>query len=85
MPRRLALPICFSWAGRGLRSSLTTPWKSFTWRRALEYINAWRSSTADNPVGICGPIGPTEQLPLVARLVNDLGLNLLRRAFLGHG
>ncbi len=32
---------------------------------ALEYINAWRQSTADNPVGICGPIGPTEQLPLL--------------------
>ncbi|MDF2441004.1 MAG: hypothetical protein JWN98_1988 [Abditibacteriota bacterium] len=43
---------------------------------ALEYINAWRQSTSDNPVGICGPIGPTEQLPLVARLVNDLDLNL---------
>ncbi len=43
---------------------------------ALEYIQAWKSSSPDNPVGICGPIGPTEQLPLVARLVNDLGLNL---------
>ena len=32
------------------------------------------AGTADNPVGICGPIGPTEQLPLVARLVNELGL-----------
>jgi glucosamine-6-phosphate deaminase len=41
---------------------------------ALEYIHAWKQSTADNPVGICGPIGPTEQLPLVARLVNELGL-----------
>ena len=29
---------------------------------ALEYISAWQQSTADNPVGICGPIGPTEQL-----------------------
>lgn len=43
---------------------------------ALEYIKAWQQSTPDNPVGICGPIGPTEQLPLVARLVNDLDLNL---------
>ena len=40
---------------------------------ALEYITAWRQSTPDNPVGVCGPIGPTEQLPLVARLVNELG------------
>src|SRR5690606_8707895 len=38
--------------------------------------NAWRQSTPDNPCGICGPIGPTEQLPLVARLVNELQLNL---------
>ena len=43
---------------------------------ALEYIAAWRASTPDNPAGVCGPIGPTEQLPLVARLVNALDLNL---------
>ncbi len=41
---------------------------------ALEYIDAWQQSTPDNPAGICGPIGPTEQLPLVARIVNALGL-----------
>jgi len=50
---------------------------------ALEYITAWRQSTADNPVGICGPIGPTEQLPLVARLVNDLNLNIKSGHFWG--
>ena len=50
--------------------------EDFYLAEALEYINAWRQSTADNPCGICGPIGPTEQLPLVARLVNDLRLNL---------
>ncbi len=49
----------------------------------LEYIDAWRQSTADNPVGICGPIGPTEQLPLVARMVNDMGLNLKDSHFWG--
>ncbi len=43
---------------------------------AMEYISAWRQSTPDNPAGICGPIGPTEQLPIVARMVNALGLNL---------
>ena len=32
--------------------------------------------SADNPAGICGPIGPTEQLPLVARIVNCLGMKL---------
>ncbi|HSI62259.1 MAG TPA: glucosamine-6-phosphate isomerase, partial [Candidatus Saccharimonadia bacterium] len=48
-----------------------------------EYIAAWRQSTADNPVGICGPIGPTEQLPLVARLVNELGISLKTAHFWG--
>jgi glucosamine-6-phosphate deaminase len=50
---------------------------------ALEYISAWRRSTPDNPVGICGPIGPTEQLPLVARLVNATGLSLKDSHFWG--
>lgn len=50
--------------------------EDFYLAEALEYIAAWRSATADNPAGICGPIGPTEQLPLVARLVNELGLSL---------
>ncbi len=50
---------------------------------ALEYIHAWQQSTADNPVGICGPIGPTEQLPLVALLVNELNLNLKDAHFWG--
>jgi len=43
---------------------------------ALEYIEAWMQSTPDNPAGICGPIGPTEQLPIVARIANAIGLNL---------
>ncbi len=50
--------------------------EDFYLAEALEYITAWRQATADAPVGICGPIGPTEQLPLVARLVNELGLSL---------
>jgi len=50
--------------------------EDFYLAEALEYINAWQQATADNPAGICGPIGPTEQLPLVARLVNELQLNL---------
>jgi len=36
-------------------------------------------STPDNPAGICGPIGPTEQLPIVALMVNALGLDLKKR------
>ena len=47
--------------------------EEFYLAEALEYFDAWRQSTDDNPVGICGPIGPTEQLPLVARIVNALG------------
>ena len=50
--------------------------EEFYLAEALEYIEAWRQSTPDNPTGICGPIGPTEQLPLVARLVNAMELDL---------
>lgn len=50
---------------------------------ALDYIDAWRQSTADNPAGICGPIGPTEQLPLVARIVNALSLDVREAHFWG--
>jgi glucosamine-6-phosphate deaminase len=57
--------------------------EDFYLAEALEYIAAWRQATADNPVGICGPIGPTEQLPLVARLVNELGLSLKHAHFWG--
>ena len=46
--------------------------ESFYLAEALEYIWCWQKATADNPAGICGPIGPTEQLPLVAQIVNDL-------------
>ena len=57
--------------------------EEFYLAEALEYINAWRQATPDNPVGICGPIGPTEQLPLVAQLVNELGLSLKSAHFWG--
>ena len=50
---------------------------------ALEYVQAWRLSTDDNPVGICGPIGPTEQLPLVARIVNALRVDVRTGHFWG--
>ena len=57
--------------------------EDFYLAEALEYIKAWRQATADNPVGICGPIGPIEQLPLVARLVNELELDLQNAHFWG--
>lgn len=57
--------------------------EDFYLAEALEYISAWKQATTSNPVGICGPIGPTEQLPLVARLVNELELNLSNAHFWG--
>ncbi len=55
--------------------------EDFYLAEALEYITAWRQATEDAPAGICGPIGPTEQLPLVARLVNALELDLRHAHF----
>ena len=49
----------------------------------LEYITAWIQATSENQVGISGPIGPTEQLPLVARLVNELQMDLSNAHFWG--
>jgi glucosamine-6-phosphate deaminase len=57
--------------------------EDFYLAEALEYITAWRQATPDQPTGVCGPIGPTEQLPLVARLVNELGLDLTHCHFWG--
>jgi glucosamine-6-phosphate deaminase len=57
--------------------------EEFYLAEALEYVSAWRRSTDDNPVGICGPIGPTEQLPLVARIVNALDLDIRSAHFWG--
>ena len=57
--------------------------EDFYLAEALEYIAAWKQATADSPVGVCGPIGPTEQLPLVARLVNELEIDLRHAHFWG--
>lgn len=57
--------------------------EDFYLAEALEYIHAWRQATPDRPAGICGPIGPTEQLPLVARLVNELEIDLKHAHFWG--
>ena len=50
--------------------------EEFYLAEALEYVTAWQQATGDAPTGVCGPIGPTEQLPLVARLVNELEIDL---------
>ena len=57
--------------------------EEFYLAEALEYVAAFRESTPDNPTGICGPIGPTEQLPLVARIINDLQLDVRNGHFWG--
>jgi glucosamine-6-phosphate deaminase len=57
--------------------------EEFYCAEALEYIDIWRRATPDNPVGLCGPIGPTEHLPLVARIVNALDLELHNAHFWG--
>jgi len=57
--------------------------QEFFCAEALEYIQAWQQATPDNPVGVCGPIGPTEQLPLVAQMVNAMGLKLHNAHFWG--
>ncbi len=51
--------------------------------QALEYVEAWLQATADRPAGICGPVGPIEQLPLVAQIVNAIGLKLDHAHFWG--
>ena len=50
------------------RPGFTIKWydtlEDFYLAEALEYIEAWQQATPEQPAGICGPIGPTEQLPL---------------------
>jgi glucosamine-6-phosphate deaminase len=57
--------------------------EDFYLAEAREYISAWRHATAEQPAGGCGPIGPTAQLPLVARLVNELEIDLSHAHFWG--
>ncbi len=67
----------------GFRIVLFDSLEEFYLAEALEYVDAWRQSTPDQPVGICGPIGPTEQLPLVARIVNALRIDVRSGHFWG--
>ena len=57
--------------------------EDFYLAEALEYIHCWKRATENKPTGICGPIGPTEQLPLVARIVNELEIDLKNAHFWG--
>ena len=67
----------------GFRVVIYDTLEDFYLAEALEYISAWKQATQHEPAGICGPIGPTEQLPLVARLVNELEINLSNAHFWG--
>lgn len=57
--------------------------ESFFLAEALEYIQAFSASSADDPKGLCGPIGPTEQLPLVAQMINELEIDVRDAHFWG--
>ncbi len=67
----------------GFRVTFYDTLEEFYLAEALEYIEAWKQAAPDNPAGICGPIGPTEQLPLVARIVNCIGMKLHDAHFWG--
>ncbi|MBN8216705.1 MAG: glucosamine-6-phosphate isomerase [Spirochaetes bacterium] len=67
----------------GFRVEFFDTVEEFYTAQALEYIEAWKRATPSSPAGICGPIGPTEQLPLVARMVNALDLDLRHAHFWG--
>ena len=67
----------------GFKVVLYDTLEDFYLAEALEYITAWKQATCDDPVGVCGPIGPTEQLPLVARMVNELQMDLSNAHFWG--
>ena len=76
---RLTPEDMLSLSREGFRVVFHDTLEDFYLAEALEYVDAWRQSSAESPAGICGPIGPTEQLPLVARLVNAMELDLSRR------
>lgn len=67
----------------GFQVKLYDTVEDFYLAEALEYITSWQQAAEDKPCGICGPIGPTEQLPLVARLVNELEIDLKHCHFWG--
>ena len=67
----------------GFKINIYDTVQEFYCAEALEYISAWTHATEDSPSGICGPIGPTEQLPMVAQMVNAMNLNLRNCHFWG--
>ena len=68
---------------RGFTIKLYHSRDEFFLAEAMEYVNSFTSSSADDPKGICGPIGPTEQLPIVAQVINDLQIDVREGHFWG--
>ena len=67
----------------GFKINIYDTLQEFYAAEALEYISAWKAATPSRPAGICGPIGPTEQLPIVAQMVNAFGISLKNCHFWG--
>jgi len=67
----------------GFKINIYDTIQEFYAAEALEYISAWMQATPERPCGVCGPIGPTEQLPIVAQMVNAMNLDLKNCHFWG--
>jgi glucosamine-6-phosphate deaminase len=80
---RLTVDDMAAMSREGFRVVFYDTLEDFYLAEALEYVTAWKQATLGSPAGICGPIGPTEQLPLVARLVNELEIDLRNAHFWG--
>ena len=68
---------------KGFKINIYDTLQEFYCAEALEYIEVFKQATAAHPCGVCGPIGPTEQLPLVAQMVNAMGISLKHAHFWG--
>ncbi len=67
----------------GFRVTFYDTLESFYTAEALEYVSCWQQAADSLPAGICGPIGPTEQLPLVAQIINELEIDVRNGHFWG--
>ena len=80
---RITIDTLKSYERPGFKINIYDNPQEFYAAEALEYVSAWKQATDDCPVAVCGPIGPTEQLPIVAQIVNAIGLNLKNCHFFG--
>ena len=77
---RITLDTLKSYERPGFKINLYNTFQEFYCAEALEYIRCWMKATADNPCGICGPIGPTGRSPfevLYTTFLFDLATSLL--------